>query len=83
MLHPRCLWGPKSAPGLPLNRAQREGTQVTQKTLRKKATCEKHMVSLYFSRDIHPISPTFIKLLFETVNGSCVHDIKRKAVLVT
>ena len=50
--------------------------------LRKKATGEKHTVCLYFSRDIHPIFPTFSKLIFKTVNGICVDDIKRKAVSV-
>ena len=41
------------------------------------------IVCLYFSRDMHPISPTFINLIFKTVDGSCVYDIKRKAVQVT
>ena len=60
-----------------------EHTQVTQKTLKEKATGEKHIiVCLYFSRKIHPISPTFTKLILKTVNGSCVDDIKRKAVPV-
>ena len=40
------------------------------------------MVCLYFSRDIHPIFPTFIKLIFKAVNENCVDDIKRYAVPV-
>ena len=48
----------------------------------KKASGEKHKVCLYLSRDMHPISPVFINLIFETVNGSCVDRIKRKAVPV-
>ena len=31
---------------------------------------------------MHPISPVFINLIFETVNGSCVDRIKRKTVPV-
>ena len=69
---------------------QTERTQVAQKTLRKKTTGQKHIettreknvVCLYFSRDIHPIFPTFIKLIFKTVNRSCDNNIKKKAVPV-
>ena len=61
------------------DKTQTEHTQVTQKTLTEKATGEKHIiVCLYFSRKIHPISPTFTKLILKTVNGSCVDDIKRR-----
>ena len=55
-------WGPKSTPEIPPNRTQTGRTQVTQKTLSKKATGEKHIVCLYFSRDMHPITQ-FINLL--------------------
>ena len=48
-----------------------------------KTTGEKHIVCLYFSRDIHPIFLTFIKLIFKAVNESLVDDIKREAVPVT
>ena len=69
---------------------QTERTQVGQKTLRKKTTGQKHIettreknvVCLYFSRDMHPILPTFIKLIFKTVNRSCDNNIKKKAVPV-
>ena len=80
MLHPSCV--PNPAPRCP--RQDSNGTyEVTQKTLTEKATGQKRIiVCLYFSRKIHPISPTFIKLILKTVNGSCVYDIKRKAVQV-
>ena len=69
---------------------QKDRTQVAQKTLRKKeqvksikkTTGEKHRVSLYFSRDIHPIFPKFLKLIFKAVNANCVDDIKRKPLPV-
>ena len=82
MLHPRCGQGPKSAPEIPPDRTQTERTQVAQKSFRKKAAGEKHIVCLYLSRDIHSIFPTFIKLIFKTVNGSYVGEMKRKAVPV-
>ena len=69
-------------PWVTLKWTQTERTQVIQNTLMKKATGEKHIVCLYFSCNMHPISPTFIKLIFKTVNGSSVHDIKRKAIPV-
>ena len=34
------------------------------------------MVCLYFSCDIHPIFPTFIKLIFKAVNGTCIETSK-------
>ena len=40
------------------------------------------MVCLNFSRDIHPIFPTFIKFIFKAVNGTCIDDIKRNALPV-
>ena len=79
MFHPKCVWGPTFALEMPPDRIQTERTQVTQKTLSKKAG-KKHIICLYFSRDIHPMSPTFIRLNFKTVNGGCVDDIKRRAV---
>ena len=79
MLHLSCVWGPTSALEIPPDMTQTERTQFTQKTLSKKAG-EKYIVCLYFSRDVHPMSPTFIKLIFKTVNESCVDDIKRRAV---
>ena len=82
MLHLRCVRGSKSALEIPPGRNQTERMQVTQITLGKKATGDKHRFCLCFSQDIHPISPTFIKLLFKTVTGSCVDDIERKAVPV-
>ena len=57
---------------------QTDRTQLSQ----KKTTGEKHIVCLYFSREIHPIFPTFIKFIFKGINGSHVDDIKRQAVLV-
>ena len=46
---------------------QTERMQFAQKMPRKKPTGEKH-ICLYFSCDIHPILPTFIKLTFKTVH---------------
>ena len=65
------------------DKTQTEHTQVTQKTLTEKATGEKHIiVCLYFSRKIHPISPTFTKLILKTVNGSLRWRHQKKAVPV-
>ena len=90
MLHPRSGQGPKSVPEINPDRTQTNRTQVAPKKLKKettgkkniKTTGEKHIVCLYFSRDIHPIFPRFIKLIFKAVNESCVADIKREAVPV-
>ena len=78
MLHPRCVWVPNPPLDTP-DRTQTERTQVTKKTLKKKGTGKNLIVCLYFSRDKHPISLTFVKLIFKTVNGMCVGGIKRKA----
>ena len=82
MLHPRSVRDPKYSHEVSPERTQTEFAQVTKKTLRKKATGDKHIICLFFSSDIYLISPTFIKLIFKTVNGSCDNDIKRKAVPV-
>ena len=47
-----------------------------------KTAGEKYIVCLYFSRDMQSIFPTFIKLIFKAINGSCAGDTKRKAVPV-
>ena len=76
MLQPKSRLGPKSAPEISPDRRQTERTQVAQKTLRKNSKSK-----AYNNRFFHSLF-ILIKLIFKTVNGRRVHDIKRKAVPV-
>ena len=72
-----CLWG---TPG---HRTQSNHTQDFHLMHAKFMSCtqgltgKKHIVCSYFSH--HPIFPTFIKIIFKTVNASCIDNIVRKA----
>ena len=89
-LRPRCAQGPESASEI------RPGTKCKRKAHMNIWTSYAHSIHaprpgsnrlkaynfLYFWRYIHFISPTFLKLIFKTVNGSCVDNIIRKAASV-